>query len=173
MMIKLPLPYLLGILPLLPTVAAANETILCPVWSHAPPDYMNPGKCQLSKVKHFERFNAWTSATLYQSEEDWRQNPRKDQVLSEIEKAINKALDLFGTHTGTPAKPVHVHITLASFIHTSWREEYVQRDQGSRRQGDASICYLAVGFPLNSVPFPFVGLKKAIVSGIYECVMQY
>lgn len=174
MITKLSFARTLGMLPLLlSTDAAANETILCPVWSHVPPDYMNPGKYLLSKAKHFERFNAWTSVTLYQTEEEWQQNPRKDQVLSEVEEAINKALDLFGTHAGTPTKPAHIHITVASFIHSSWRDPYVQRDEWPTKQGDASVCYLVVGFPLNDLQFPFVELKKAIASGMYRCIMQY
>ena len=186
--------YLLGIFGLffflpLSLCDQAAQARKCPVWRDLPPTLdrfgfpeaqppqLPPGtnwsSCLIAKDESFTHESASTTVHLYQTEESWQQEPRRDDVLSAIRSAIKKGLELFGTHAGTPSAPLEIHATLSD-VTTADRRPSIQDARGWNQLpgGIGSPCYLSFAYPRNSTA-PLVHLQKEVVNSLYRCVQWY
>ena len=135
----------------------------------------NESVCHENATRAFSWNGAYTTVILHQTNEIWNENPRKDEVLSAIEDAINSGLGLIATLAGNASNPLDVHVTLANLKETPTGGSLVFFDNNGVDfyTSIANPCYLIVGFPELKYTDPLVSLKKDLVKNMYHCVQQY
>jgi hypothetical protein len=166
---------------LLLSVFGAGDLEYCPIWETVPrPEGTNDSYCNMNMSKVFSRDDAYTTVTLHQTEEVWQLDSRRDQVISEIEEAIDKGLDLFAAHAGTPAAPLEIHATISAVDIGSFGQLSSEPFRDTLYDvliyevfPKASPCYLIIAFPIENSTFPLTRPKKEIVKNMYRCVEQY
>jgi hypothetical protein len=139
----------------------------CPIWKGPLPSGTQESKCTPINSKTFTRTNTYMKVNFHLSNEIWQEDPRRAQVLAEIESGINKGLDLFATHAGTQQKPLLIHITMV--LNLFHHDVLVDSDNGQQ----VSPCYIVTNFPTENSPPPLLKIKKDIVKNMYSCVQQY
>ncbi|KAK0640659.1 hypothetical protein B0T16DRAFT_393081 [Cercophora newfieldiana] len=171
-----------------------HEPVYIPALPTFPPDWTewptnaSRSVCATALNKHFSPSrNPHTTVTLHQTNQTWQRDPRKPQILPEIEDAITSGLELFGTHAGTVETPLQIHITITDtnttlpsetqFGHPPNQQSYVFIDSefAPYNDGIATPCNLIIVFPPPAnTTLPFMQLlKKDIVKNMYHCVQYY
>jgi hypothetical protein len=138
-------------------------------------------RCLTNATKHYSRPGIFTNVTFHQTDEAKNAEAHQNGIVSTIEEAINRSLDLFASHAGSADRPLEIHVSLFDIIGPDWTnedgplvwfDEYGLESKKPTAEA-ASPCYLAVFHPFPSRHQPLFVIKNGLVAQMYRCVQQY